>query len=153
MLSKVQASLNKAVDNLKGTKPHSVSSWEHPCCQTLSIPSAAALLGCLHTHWANVAVTAEKAAEVRAELGEHRPVSSTYQPEQQSAPAAPSTAPQELPADSRAQSLHLCGFDISGVSIAGQVSSTPVTFALPCQWPCMSAAVVHRCTPCEPCVL
>lgn len=86
MLSKVEQSLNKAVDKLK-----------------------------------------EKAAEVRAELAaDQRPVVPSSHPaaEQQAAtipPGASTTQQQGLPADSRAQSLHLCGFDISGVSIAGQV--------------------------------
>lgn len=87
MLSKVEQSLNKAVDKLK-----------------------------------------EKAAEVRAELAaDQRPVVPSSHPaaEQQAGastpPGASTTQQQGLPADSRAQSLHLCGFDISGVSIAGQV--------------------------------
>lgn len=62
----------------------------------------------------------EKAAEVRAQAAEQRPAAATYTPPQVSQ-AAGTSAQQELPADSRAQSLHLCGFDISGVSIAGQV--------------------------------
>lgn len=68
---------------------------------------------------------AEKAAEVRAQAGEGRPVVPTHQAEQAQASqaAASSSQQQVLPADSRAQSLHLCGFDISGVSIAGQVGS------------------------------
>lgn len=88
MLSKVEQSLNKAVDKLK-----------------------------------------EKAAEVRAELAaDQRPVVPSSHPaaaEQQAATTQPGASTtqqlQGLPADSRAQSLHLCGFDISGVSIAGQV--------------------------------
>lgn len=72
-----------------------------------------------------VPASAEKAAEVRAQAGEQRPVATTYAAPQVSQAAGSSTPQQqELPADSRAQSLHLCGFDISGVSIAGQVRDT-----------------------------
>jgi len=35
--------------------------------------------------------------------------------------SGPTVQQQGLPADSRQASVHLCGFDISGVSIAGQV--------------------------------
>lgn len=52
---------------------------------------------------------AEKAAEVRAQAVD-------------AAAAARATSGQtDLPADSRSASIHLCGFDIQGVSIAGQV--------------------------------
>lgn len=51
---------------------------------------------------------AEKAAEVRAELAnDPRPTTAV--------------GGGQLPADSRSASVHLCGFDIQGVSIAGQV--------------------------------
>lgn len=51
---------------------------------------------------------AEKAAEVRAQAADATAVRGT-------------SGPADLPADSRSASLHLCGFDIQGVSIAGQV--------------------------------
>jgi hypothetical protein len=35
--------------------------------------------------------------------------------------SGPTVQQQGLPADTRQASVHLCGFDISGVSIAGQV--------------------------------
>eukprot|EP00882_Tetradesmus_deserticola_P015032 GHRQ01016003.1.p1 GENE.GHRQ01016003.1~~GHRQ01016003.1.p1 ORF type:complete len:317 (+),score=117.62 GHRQ01016003.1:365-1315(+) len=50
---------------------------------------------------------AEKAAEVRAQAADAAAVR-----------IAP--GPADLPADSRSNSIHLCGFDIQGVSIAGQ---------------------------------
>ncbi|KAF6239890.1 nuclear RNase Z [Scenedesmus sp. NREL 46B-D3] len=49
----------------------------------------------------------EKAAEVRAQAADATAVRGT-------------SGPADLPADSRSASLHLCGFDIQGVSIAGQ---------------------------------
>lgn len=121
--------------------------WQQLCAPLLSALEHCHSPGlCAHSYQTVAAVTTEKAAEVRAELGEHRPVSSTYHAEQQSAPAAPSTIPQELPADSRAQSLHLCGFDISGVSIAGQVIPTCQSKLSVCtalNWcPCMPPAAV-----------
>eukprot|EP00879_Flechtneria_rotunda_P015634 GHRR01016352.1.p1 GENE.GHRR01016352.1~~GHRR01016352.1.p1 ORF type:complete len:200 (+),score=49.40 GHRR01016352.1:185-784(+) len=58
----------------------------------------------------------EKAAELKAEAKEQiNEASEVFRP-----PQSFQAAPQQILADSRAQSIHLCGFDIQGVSIAGQ---------------------------------
>lgn len=71
-----------------------------------------------------------KASELKEEVVEALrvdPAPSTSAPPQQQPPQQPQAAAgaaAEAPvADSRATSIHLCGFDIEGVSIAGQVRS------------------------------
>lgn len=119
MLSKVEQSLNKTLDKLKGTCGCTCSLATHATPQhNLTQPPLSPL-----------PLNAEKVEEVRAQAAaaEHRPVvAGTYAAADSTQAAGPSgaqqpaRAQQELPADSRAQSLHLCGFDVSGVSIAGQ---------------------------------
>jgi hypothetical protein len=90
-------SLNKAVDKIKGM-------WQLLALAALVTSPAElqrSLLYCPH---------AEKAAEVRAQAAD-------------AAAARAASGQADLPADSRSASIHLCGFDIQGVSIAGQVGS------------------------------